>query len=424
LTTFDAIFVPAAVARAVSDDAWLEAMLDVERALAAAEAQAGVITSATAAAIAEACRADLYDTAALVEEGRRPGNPAEPLVRALRDRVGGEAARWVHFGATSQDVVDTAAMLVSKRVLALIDEDFVRVEELCAGLARAYRDTPMAARTLLQQALPTTFGYKAAGWLVAVHRARRRLVRDATGLPSQLGGAAGTLALLGDEALNVTRLFAAELDLPEPVLPWHTSRHVTADLGASLAAAAGVAAKIGLDVALLAQTEVGELSEAESGGSSTLPHKHNPMGAVLARACERHARANAAILAESVVQEHERAIGAWHAEWGALTGTLAATAGAVAAIRRSLDGIIVDTGRMRANLDLTGGGIVAERLAFLLEDRERLTAALASGRPLEDGLVGAMAPDELAAALDPAGYLGAAGAFVDRAVALVTGTPA
>ncbi len=425
MTTFAAIFVPDAIRGAVSDRGWLDAMVAAERALAAAESLAGVIPGDAATAIVQACDPELYDPLELAEQGRAAGNPVEPLVRAIRVRVGGDAARFVHFGATSQDIVDTAAMLVSRRALTLIGEELKAVEELCAGLARRHRDTPMAARTLLQQAVPTTFGYKAAGWLVAVHTARVRLARSAAELPAQLGGAAGTLAPLGDSALEVLDLFARELDLAEPVLPWHTGRLVVAELGSSLAAAAGAAAKIGLDVALLAQTEVGELAEAKGGGSSTLPQKRNPVAAVLAGACERHARACAAVLAESVVAEHERAIGAWHAEWGALTGALAAAGGAVAAIRRSLDGIHVDEQRMGTNLELTGGLIVAERLAFALagsigleEARERLAAAAASGRPLADELQGLLPPDQLEAALDPAGYLGSAGAFVDRALAL------
>ena len=225
----------------------------------------------------------------------------------------------------------------------------------------------MAARTLLQQAVPTTFGFKAAGWLVEVHAARLRLVQLAGALPAQLGGAAGTLAALGDDALEVLRLFAAELGLAEPTLPWHTDRLVVAELGSALANAAGACAKIGVDIALLAQTEVAEVAEAEPGGSSAMPQKRNPVGAVLAGACARHVRGHASMLAESVVAEHERAIGAWHAEWGALSGALAYTGGAAAAIRRSLDGLVVDTARMRANLDLTGG-------------RRPLRAALVSAR--------------------------------------------
>jgi len=427
--------VPATLRDAVSDAAWVEAMLEVERALANAESLAGVIPAAAATEIADACSGGVFDVQALVEAGRLPGNPAEPLVRELRGRVSPEAARYVHFGATSQDVVDSAAMLVARNALALVDEELGAVIGLCAGLARRHRDTPLAARTLLQQAVPTTFGYKAAGWLLAVHASRARLADLAAALPAQLGGAAGTLAPLGDDALEVVRLFAAELELAEPALPWHTSRSVVAELGSALALTAGSLAKIGLDVVLLAQTEVGEVAEASSGGSSALPQKRNPVGAVLARACERRVRAEAAILAESVVGEHERAAGAWHSEWAALTNALAFTGGAAAAIRRSLDGLHVDVARMRANLDLTGGAVVAERLALELAAelgreqahelvRAATARAAADGSSLSEAVEAerpGLAADRIAALLDPTTYLGSAGAFVDRALALVEG---
>jgi 3-carboxy-cis,cis-muconate cycloisomerase len=332
----------------------------------------------------------------------------------------------VHFGATSQDILDSAAMLVSRGALAVIDDELARVEALCAGLARHHRETPMVARTLLQQAVPTTFGYKAAGWLIEVHAARSRLAVLDKALPAQLGGAAGTLAALGDDALEVLRLFAAELGLAEPLLPWHTNRLVVAELGAALAGAAGACAKIGGDVALLAQTEVGEVAEAEPGGSSAMPQKRNPVGAVLAGACARRTRGYASVLAESVVAEHERAIGAWHAEWGALSGALAYAGGAAAAIGRSLDGLVVDTDRMRSNLELTGGRVLSERLSYLLAGkvglavaRESLARAGAQGASLRDELADVLSAEELDRALDPLGYLGAATAFVDRALALV-----
>jgi 3-carboxy-cis,cis-muconate cycloisomerase len=426
LTTFEPIFVPEPLREAVSDAAWVDAMVEVERALATAGFKAGVIPAAAGALIAEACRDGMFEPAALAEEGRAAGNPAEPLVRALRSRVAGQAADYVHFGATSQDIVDSAAMLVAKRALELVDRELAAVEALCAGLARRHRETPMAARTLLQQAVPTTFGFKAAGWLVGVHTARVRLAGLATALPAELGGAAGTLAALGDDALEVLRLFADELGLAEPLLPWHTNRLVVAELGSALAGAAGACAKIGVDVALLAQTEVGEVAEADPGASSAMPQKRNPVGAVLAGACARRVRGYASVLAESVVVEHERAIGAWHAEWGALSGALAYTGGAAAAMRRSLDGLTVDTDQMRANLDLTGGRLLSERLAYLLAGdmgltaaKKTLTAASAPGASLREQLAGLLPADDLDRALDPVGYLGAATAFVDRALALV-----
>ena len=348
MSPFTAIFVPDALADAVSDAAWLAALLDAERALVEAEAEAGIVPAGAATAIAEACRAGLYDAGALAHEGRAAGNPVEPLVRAIRAQVGDEHADFVHRGATSQDMLDSAAMLVAQRTLLLIDVELDGVAAACAHLAEKHRGTVMAARTLLQQAVPTTFGYKAAGWLVGVVEARARLA--AVELPAQLGGAAGTLAALGNDGPEVLRLFAARLGLREPVLPWHTRRTPIVDLAGALAGAAAAAAKIGTDVVLLAQTEVGEVAEAEGGASSTMPHKRNPTNAILADACARHARANAGVLLESAVQEHERAVGAWHAEWHALAAALAATGGAAAAIRRSLDGLVVNAERMRANI--------------------------------------------------------------------------
>ena len=296
MSPFSAIFVPDALADAVSDRAWLGAMLDAERALARAESTAGVIGGAASAAIAEACDATFYDVAELAVQGRVTGTPVGPLVRALREQVGEEHAAAVHHGATSQDILDSAAMLVAQRAWKLIDEELAGAADECAGLAAEHRQTVMAARTLLQQAVPTTFGFKAACWLVGLVETRARLAAVAASLPAQLGGAAGTLAALGDRGIEVSRLYAAELGLREPVVPWHTIRTPLAELAGVLASAASAAAKIGGDVVLLAQTEVGEVSEREPGGSSTMPHKRNPVGAVLAVACARHARANAGIL--------------------------------------------------------------------------------------------------------------------------------
>jgi 3-carboxy-cis,cis-muconate cycloisomerase len=349
---FERIFVPAAVRDALADEAWLQAMLDVERALAAAEARAGVISAEAARAIADACRAERFDVDAIADAGRAPGNPVEPLVRALREAAGSDAAEDVHRGATSQDVLDTAAMMVSRRGLDLILEALAAVAGECARLAETHRSTPIAGRTLLQQAVPTTFGLKAAGWLGGVLEAGRglRRVRDER-LAVQLGGAAGTLAALGDAGPEVVRLLADELGLPKSP-PWHTNRVRIAELGATLGVAAGAVAKIGLDVALMSQTEVGEVAEAEGGRSSAMPHKRNSIGSVLAVACARQVTGHVSVLLAALPQEHERAAGAWHAEWPALSGALAFTAGAVDGARRALTGLEVDPERMRANLEL------------------------------------------------------------------------
>jgi 3-carboxy-cis,cis-muconate cycloisomerase len=430
MTAFGPLFVPRQLLDAVSDQAWFEAMLEVESALARAEAAAGIVPEDAAAAISAACRVDLYDLGELLEQGRAVGNPAEPLVQALRQRAGAEAAGHVHRGATSQDVIDTAAMLISRRTLDLIRGELDRVAAGLAALADEHRSTPMAARTLLQQAVPETFGYKAAGWLVAVLEARRRLWQVRTErLALQLGGAAGTLAALEGQGLEVLRRLAVELELVEPELPWHTNRTRVAELGGALDVCASVLAKIGLDLVLLAQTEVGEVSEGADGGSSTMPQKRNPVRSVLARACAELVSGYASVLARSVVQEHERAAGAWHAEWAALSGALAYTGGAAWNVAEALEGLDVDALRMQQNLELTGGLIVTERVALALGGgdahgvvRDAVLRSAESGRPFEEELRAddrvELPERELAAALDPLTYLGSAEAFVDRALAL------
>jgi 3-carboxy-cis,cis-muconate cycloisomerase len=427
--TFDAIFVPDELLEAVSDAAWLEGMLDFERALAVVEARAGVIPAAAGEAIAASCRVELFDREALVPGARAVASPVEPLVRTLRELVGGEAATYVHWGATSQDVMDTASMLVSRRALAIVLDGLDGAATACAGLARAHRGSVMAGRTLLQQAVPTTFGAGAAGWLVSLVEARARLRElGAARLAVELGGAAGTLSALGDRGVEVLRLLAEELDLAEPTVPWHTGRVRVAELGGALAVAAGVLAKVGLDVALLAQTEIGEVREpAGKGGSSTMPHKRNPIGSALAIACARRVAACASVLTGALVQEHQRALGAWHAEWGALTEALALTGGAAAAIREVLGGLEVDAERMRANMtDL----LAAEPASFALAARvgrtranelvaEAARRATWEGSSFRDELARAgLSGDELDRVLDPAVSLGSAEAFVDRALAL------
>jgi 3-carboxy-cis,cis-muconate cycloisomerase len=404
---FDALFVPADVREATGERAWVQAMLDFEAALARAQGEPEL-----ASQIAAVTPSPLTD--------RSTGTPVPELVAALPDGA--------HRGATSQDVMDTAAVLVAKRTLPLIDASLARVASRSAELAREHRGTPMAARTLLQQALPTTFGFKAAGWLVAVDEARA-LLRDVP-LEVELGGAAGTLASLGDNGLEVVAAVAAELGLDEPVLPWHTRRLRIGQLGAGLALAAGAVEKIALDVKLMAQTEVGELSESSAGGrggSSTLPHKRNPVGAALAIACAHGVRGVASVLIGAQAQEHERAAGAWQAEWDALSRALALTGGAAAALAEALGGLEVRVDRMRANLDLTGGLLLTEAVATRLDrpDAKAILTiaaqrALASGRPLRDELIEdeavSLTPDEIDSALDPAAYLGSAEAFVDRAL--------
>jgi 3-carboxy-cis,cis-muconate cycloisomerase len=387
---FDALFVPDSIRETVSGRAWLEAMLEAERALAVAEARAGVIPETASGKISKACDAAGFQFEEIAAAGRPVANPVEPLVRALREAVGGDAARYVHWGATSQDVLDTASMLVARRSLGLIRAELDAVAAACARLAEDHRRTVMAARTLLQQAVPTTFGLKAASWLVGVVEARARLA--AVRLAAQLGGAAGTLAALGEKGPEVLKLFASELGLAEPAVPWHTVRVRIGELGGALDLAAGACAKIALDVTLLAQTEVAEVSTGDDGRSSTMPHKRNPASAVLALACARQAHAHAGVLTASLVQEHERATGAWQAEWEALSGALAYSGGAAAATRRTLDALGVDEERMRQNV------------------REETLSEAA-----------AFQSDGVGRALEPSDYLGSASLFVDRALELYRG---
>ena len=288
------------------------------------------------------------DPAALGEAAVASGTPVVPLVAALRERVGAEHAEHVHHGATSQDIVDTAAMLVARRARALIVEELDAVARACAALAREHAATAMAGRTLLQQALPVTFGLKAAGWLDATLDARAGLLR--TRLDAQLGGAAGTLAALGDAGPAVAEDFARRLGLGAPALPWHTARGRVAELGAALAVAAGTMGKLGLDLVLLAQSEVAEVV-AGAGASSAMPHKRNPVGAVRARACALRVPPLAALLLGAMAQEHERAAGAWQAEWEPLGEALGLTGGAAAGAREALEDLEVRPDAMRAHLD-------------------------------------------------------------------------
>jgi 3-carboxy-cis,cis-muconate cycloisomerase len=337
---FAAIEARGGTAAATSDRAWLQAMLDFEAGLARTQARAGVISADEAEAIAQACDAERFDIAEIGAAAAEIGNPAGPLVKALRE-IGP-----AHKGATSQDVLDTAAMLVAKRALAPLLEDLQAGADAAARLAAEHRDTVMAGRTLLQQAEPITFGLKAAGWMRGLDRAASRLrgFRPAV----QLGGAAGT----GDPQMRSA--LAAELGLHDPLLSWHTERTAIGELAASLAIAAGAAGKVARDITLLAQTEVREVREAVSGGSTAMPHKQNPVAAIAALACAKQAPGLASTLLASMVQEHERAAGAWHAEFKPLSDLLTLTGSAAAWLRTSLEGLQVDPERMRANLTRPG----------------------------------------------------------------------
>ena len=341
--TFNPIFVPDDLAAAVSDAAWLRAMLEAEAALAAAQADEGIITREAADAVAAACRGS-YELG-----GREAANPVVPLARALR-----EAAPEAHKGATSQDILDTAAMLVARRARALILEELDGVVAACARLAREHREAVMAGRTLMQQAQPVTFGLKAAGWLSAVASARDGM--RTVELAAQLGGPVGV-----QSPVLITR-FAERLELADPGLPWHGDRTRVARLGAALAIAAGACEKVALDVVLLAEAgEVAESSEGGRGGSSSMAHKRNPVGAIRARAAARSVRGAVSVLLEAMAGEHERAAGAWQSEWGALSTALASTGGAAWSLREALDGLTVHPNDVDGEVDQTTVDMIIDR---------------------------------------------------------------
>lgn len=432
---FAPIFASDEVLEATGDPAWLQALLDSEAALASAEAECGLIPGGAAEAITAACRAGRFDPETLGRAARRDGNPVIPLVAALRAAVSGPAASWVHWGATSQDMLDTAAMLVAGRALAPIDAALGQAAETCVGLARAHADLVMAGRTLLQQALPITFGLKAAGWLAGLDDARAQLALARSRLAVQLGGAAGTLASLGSAGPAVLHAFARRLELAEPVLPWHTARQRVSGLAGALGTVAGTAAKICTDVVLLAQNEVGEMTEAAAGGSSALPQKRNPATAVSVLAASRRALALVPVLQGALVAEHERAIGGWQSEWESLSQLLALAGGAAAGAAQVVGSLEVRPAAMAANLAASGGLLLAERVVLTVaattgnqaEARQAVDRAVEATARQPTGFAAALARDPLVSSvldptqidelLDPAGYLGASNVWIERALA-------
>jgi len=366
-----------AAMRAVCDDAaTLQHMLDFEAALARAEAAVGVIPTSAIGSIARACKAEAFDLAALAEAATRSGNLAIPLVKALTANVAradADAARYVHWGATSQDVIDTATMLTLRAAIDALFGDLDRAIAGFARLARKHRDTAMVARTWLQHALPMPFGLKLAEYAAALHRSRARLKRlRGEALALQFGGAAGTLAALGDKGLLVAEKLAAELKLPLPDAPWHTHRDRIAEAASVFAILTGTCGKIARDVSLLMQTDVAEAFEPSGegrGGSSTMPHKRNPVAAATALAAATMAPNLAATIFAAQVQDHERSAGPWHAEWPTLPMLQLVTSGALAAIVDIAEGLEVDAARMGVNLDATHGLIMAEAVTFALAEK-------------------------------------------------------
>jgi 3-carboxy-cis,cis-muconate cycloisomerase len=442
------------------DAAWLQAMLDAEAGLARALERAGLAPAGAGEAVTAAARAGNFDPNELGGLAALTGNPVPGLARALARQVPQTAVSAVHRGATSQDIVDTAAMLLAKRAIDVMAADLARGADAAAGLAAAHRDSIMIGRTLLQQAVPVTFGLVAAGWLTSLDEARAGLDAVSPRLAVQFGGAAGTLASLGEAGQRVTALLAAELGLAAPVLPWHTDRLRIIDLGTALARVAAVLGKIARDVTLLAQSEVGEVSEgggpAEApadqrgadqqappasprrGGSSAMPHKRNPVASIAILGCTRQVPGLLATLAAASEQELQRAAGAWHAEWEPLTALLRLTGSASSWAADLLPGLVVDTSRMAANLAATKGLPLAEHVSSLLAGvlggaqahdlvAEAGARATSAGLPLRDVLLSVpkleerlssagITAEQIDSALEPSGYLGATDAFITAAI--------
>jgi 3-carboxy-cis,cis-muconate cycloisomerase len=434
---------PPAMTAATDGDAWIAAMLEVERALALAEERAGVVPPGAAAAVDEAARAFAMDAGTLRAEGARAGTPVIPLVRALA----GSGASWVHWGATSQDVIDSALALVARRASRVLVVEIDGVVVQLGALADRYRATTVVGRTLMQHAAPTTFGLKAAGWLLGLIEAAEDLQRATDAFPAQLGGSVGTLGVLGTAAPEVLREFAAELGLPEPVIPWHAARAPVARLGAALGLVAGGVRKAAGDLVLLAQGEVGEIAERAEPGrgvSSAMPNKRNPVGAINALAAARRAAPLASALVNALDHEHERAAGALQAEAPMMCELFGHAASAVAALADALTGLEVNEDKMAANL-LRSGDWAAEQAAAALAPvlgraRAHEWAATCVSRtdgdtasmnevPISEFVDALLADpavseqfdrDRLAAALDASAALASVGVFVDRALARQT----
>lgn len=442
------------VEAAVSDAAWLSAMVEAETALVRAQAGLGTVPEPAARAIVAAADPARLDLVALAHAARETANPVVGFVKALTAQVAAEdpaAAEYVHRGSTSQDILDTATMLVVRRAAVIVRADLDRCAAALEDLARTHRDTPMAGRTLTLHAVPTTFGLKAAGWLQLVTDARRRLDELAASLPVELGGAAGTLAGYLEHAGNpgddyadrLVEAYARETGLAPAALPWHVLRTPIADTGAVCSYLTSALGKIAVDVQSMARTEVGEVTEpavAGRGASSAMPHKRNPVLATLMRSAALQVPQLAAVLYGTMLAEDERSGGAWHAEWQPLRECLRLAGGSAHTAAELLEGLTVDAERMRTNLDLTGGQIVSERVAAVLtpllgkaEARALLTRAsheaAARGTGLAEVLSAApevtrhLTATELEALLDPARYVGAAPGLVDRAVGPETVVP-
>ena len=440
-TLLGPLFGSKAMCAIVDDRARLQRMLDFELALARAQASIGIIPTLAVDAIAAACQADRYDIAALAEAAAPAGNIAIALVSALTAEVAkanDEAAGFVHWGASGQDVIDTALVLELRAAIDALLADLDRAIEGFATLSGRHRRTPFVARTMLQHALPMPFGLKLAGYAAALGRSRERLRRlRKEALLIQFGGAAGTLAALGEQGFETVQRTAALLDLPLPDAPWHSHRDRLGEVAAAFGILCGTCGKIARDVSLMMQAEVAETSEpaTEAGrGQSTLPHKRNPVAAAKALAASTMAPNLVATILAGAVQEHERALGGWQAEWPTFPALELVTSGALAAIAEIAQGLEIDVERMRGAVDTARGLIMAEAITFALAAKigrrpaHKLVEELAKKTATEklqfrevlaaDPRVTAqLSAGELVRLFEPMSYQGTAQVFIERLVA-------
>ena len=441
---FDKLFRYEAIDRIFSDVAYIQSLLEFEAPLAPPEAKAGGIAASDAPIIAAACQADQFNVEELAAQAALCGNVAIPLVKKLTELVAKEnkdAARFVHWGATSQDAMDTGVVLQLRQALEVVDQDLERLIFRLATLSDKYRATPVAARTWMQQALPTTFGFIVAGWLDAIVRHRSRLSElRARNLTLQFGGAVGTLAALSGRGPAVAKALAEELHLPLPAIPWHTHRDRIVEIASALGLCLGTLGKIARDISLHAQTEIAELAEPAGegrGGSSTMPQKRNPVTCATVLAAAHRVPGLVSTMLSSMVQEQERGLGGWQAEWETLPEIVSLSGGALHHLAEMLPGLHVDAKRMLKNLEATHGLIFAEAVtiavgghigkmsAHMLVELACKKARL-EYRHLKDvireepGLQAILTPADLERLFDVRNYLGSAEEFVQRVLAEVS----
>jgi 3-carboxy-cis,cis-muconate cycloisomerase len=442
----DGLFRSEEVEKWLSERTCLQSMLSFESALAKAEARAGIIPAAAVQPISQQCKAPLYDIDELARGAKLAGNVAIPLVKALTARVAkndAEAARYVHWGATSQDVIDTALILQLRGALISIEQDLNTLAGALAKLAKSHRSTLMVGRTWMQHALPITFGMQVAGWLDAVddHRVRVRETHQRC-LFVQFGGGVGSLAALGEKGPEVAKFLAEELELGHPphglpLIPWHALRTRVADVGTTLGLLVGSLGKIARDISLQSQSEVAEVFEPAApgrGGSSTMPHKRNPVASAVILAAAIRVPGLVSTMLTAMVQEQQRGLGGWHAEWETLPEIVSLAAGALRRTVEIVPHLEIDAERMKANLDATQGLIYAETVTMALAEKvgkgaahELVEAACSKARTeklhlrdvvLRDAKMADSLPaEQIDALFDARNYLGSAETFVDQVVA-------